>query len=102
MVFDRDPIKFCQLPSQDYTARKTHKCWECGGDIEPGQRYRVSKWIIDGKFQTMKQHLDRGGCGKSLAKAEADEQAALLEYQKALDEHYINQFSIESPKIENN
>jgi hypothetical protein len=68
MDFDRDPVETIRFPDKDYTARKQHKCWECGGTIEPGMRYRVSKYVIDREFQVAKAHLDPGTCGVARSK----------------------------------
>jgi hypothetical protein len=85
-----DQIEVARFPDKDHTAKKHHTCWECGGAIEPGMRYRVSKYVIDGEFQTAKQHLDKGAGWGAKAKAEANEQASLEEYQRALEAHYAS------------
>lgn len=33
-------------------ARKTHKCCECGGNIESGQKYQKEVGVWDGEFKT--------------------------------------------------
>ena len=52
----------CELP-QVYTelwpkARKPHKCCECGGKIQPGEKYRKITGIWGGKPDTFKQCAD--------------------------------------------
>jgi len=34
------------------TARKTHTCTECGGEIAPGERYTRKTYRFEGKFHT--------------------------------------------------
>ena len=36
------------------TARKVHKCYECGRKIEPGEKYEVVSGVWDGDFETYK------------------------------------------------
>jgi len=35
-------------------ARKSHKCTECGRQIQAGESYRVHTWIYDGQFDSSK------------------------------------------------
>lgn len=39
------------------TARKAHKCCECGDDINPGDKYQYSSGIWDGEAASYKQCL---------------------------------------------
>ena len=73
-----DQIEVTRFPDKDYTAKKAHTCWECGGAIEPGMRYRASKYVIDGEFQAVKQHLEKGACWEAIAKAEKGEILRLI------------------------
>jgi hypothetical protein len=41
------------------TARRTHKCGECGRDIHRGERYEVASVLSDGSWSTYKTCL---GC----------------------------------------
>jgi len=40
------------------TARKTHKCYECGRDIVAGEKYRYEKTKYDDEITTIKTCLD--------------------------------------------
>jgi hypothetical protein len=44
-----------ELYNEEYpTARKEHKCCECGGVIKPGQKYHKAKGMWEGEFRTYK------------------------------------------------
>lgn len=51
---------FCDFDSPEFydkyqpTARKRHKCCECGGDIMPGEKYEYVSGKWDGQFDTFK------------------------------------------------
>ena len=36
------------------TARKVHKCCECGSPIDPGEKYHLVKGVWEGSFSTFK------------------------------------------------
>jgi hypothetical protein len=38
------------------TARKSHRCCECGVVINPGEKYVVCSGVWDGEFSSYKQH----------------------------------------------
>lgn len=40
--------------SADVVARKSHRCYECGEDIERGARYRKESGLWDGRFDEFK------------------------------------------------
>lgn len=40
------------------TSRKEHRCTTCGGRIYKGDDYCHSKFLYDGKFHEMKNHLE--------------------------------------------
>lgn len=42
------------LSEANPTARKAHKCRECGRVIEPGERYHVDRFLWEGKLDTFK------------------------------------------------
>lgn len=44
---------FC-LSDNTPVARKGHHCGDCGREIVPGERYRVSGWISDGQITRCK------------------------------------------------
>ncbi len=57
----RDPktnMSDVELPSvsfrEERTARKVHKCCECGHDIEPGEKYNRYSGVWDGAFNVYK------------------------------------------------
>lgn len=39
-------------------SRKTHKCYECGKEILPGEKYERSSGVWDGDFNTFKTCAD--------------------------------------------
>lgn len=45
---DADPVEFHQ--TRIVTARKAHRCSECGGEIAIGDRYRVTAYKFEGVF----------------------------------------------------
>jgi len=47
-------------------ARKTHRCWYCGEDIVPGERYHVWNGMTDGQFGTTKTHRECNEAWQSL------------------------------------
>ena len=47
-----DPVTL--LSRKRKTARKTHKCGECGWDIKPGQEYEVDATVFEGNFEAHK------------------------------------------------
>ena len=51
MCFDYDGVL---LRSETRTARKTHKCHECGAEIKSGDRYFFGAWPADGTFHQIK------------------------------------------------
>ena len=56
---DCDVDEFCFTLSDEYpTARKQHKCGECGRIIEAGKKYRKEKLLNDGEITTQKTCLD--------------------------------------------
>lgn len=42
------------LSDREYTARKPHKCGECGRQISPGERYKVEFGVISGHTERYK------------------------------------------------
>lgn len=42
----------------DRRARCTHKCYECGRTINPGERYTVESGLWDGEWRTFKTCAD--------------------------------------------
>lgn len=46
------------LGNSEHVARKPHICIECGGRIEPGQKYRRQRGIYDGDPYTYKGHVE--------------------------------------------
>lgn len=50
MCFNHDDGYVEMLAQKVKTARKPHRCSECGGAIEPGQRYRLTQYIFDDEF----------------------------------------------------
>lgn len=49
---DYDPPEFCSISTS--TARKQHRCYECYGPIEPGEKYESTSGKWDGCFTTFK------------------------------------------------
>lgn len=45
---DADPVEFCE--SRLVKARKPHTCSECGGQIQPGETYKVFAYKFEGEF----------------------------------------------------
>lgn len=42
------------MSSGDHTARKQHRCAECGRHILPGEKYHADQFIFEGKFSNHK------------------------------------------------
>ena len=61
LIDDAEPCEFWNETRR--TARKTHKCSDCGRKIRPGERYRTvaTKW--DGNFSMTKEcaHCEAAG-----------------------------------------
>lgn len=36
------------------TARKTYRCYECGGEIKPGQKYHKETGLWEGRWETFR------------------------------------------------
>lgn len=49
---DSDPVTM--LGESNPKARKPHKCAECGRTIEPGETYRLERFVFDGKMSAHK------------------------------------------------
>jgi hypothetical protein len=51
---------FTSLWDKVHVARKPHLCSVCREEIAPGARYRSIGFILDGRFEAMKEHGDGG------------------------------------------
>lgn len=92
MDYDDDTPDYREVSDQKRKARVRHRCMECGGIIEPGETYRVVKYVADDPgIKTYKAHVDYAVCRKVHIQTEAEEQSALEEYQKALEAHLAEQ-----------
>jgi hypothetical protein len=80
----------CEMPSvyseSTPTARKEHKCCECGGTIQIGEKYHYCHGIWDGRASTYKVCVDCDSLRKSLdAEAHWDEVTAFGQLCESAD-----------------
>lgn len=86
--YDYDPAAgaidcWTPLRSAEHTARKGHKCDDCGGIIAPGQRYRVLIGVYDQTFTVIKQHAL--GC-RCIAELDAEEAEQFERFYRDFDQ----------------
>ena len=73
------------LVTRHQVARKQHQCWECTRPIEPGTLYRVDLQTYEGRFYSIKAHVECADAGMTLA-TDMDLQQAFDEGRDSLIE----------------